>query len=232
MQFKEVIQKLKKLSNQKVIQQKRDKFGIQSNNSLGIYHKDLDTLAKQIGKDTQLALALFDSEIYEARILCSKIFDPSDLNIKHIQKWVRSFENWEICDSFSMKLFAKSNYALKVISMYSDHKNEFSKRACYSTIAAYCMADKNVENKVYISFISLILNAANDERVYVKKSISWALRNIGKRNKDLNKVAILAAQKMKTLKSKSAVWISNDVLRELQNKNIKMLDYPRSTYRR
>lgn len=231
MQTKEVIQKLLKLSSQKVIQQKRDKFGIQSNKSLGIYHKDLDRLEKQIGKDTKLAIELFDSGIYEARILCSKIFDPNDLNIKHIQKWVKYFENWEICDSFSMKLFAKSKYALKVISIYSNHKNEFSKRACYSTIAAYCMADKYADNKVYISFIPLILNAANDERVYVKKSVSWALRNIGKRNKDLKKVAILTAQKMKTLKSKSALWISNDVLRELQNKNINMLDYPRAKYR-
>jgi len=109
----EVIKKLKSLANQNKISIKETKFGIISNNALGIYHKDLKELAKEIGQSNQIALELFDTNIYEARILCSKIYNPNDITEELMEKWVKTFENWEICDSFCMGFFAKSKHALQ-----------------------------------------------------------------------------------------------------------------------
>lgn len=227
----QVIERLKALANPDKVLFKEKKFGIISANALGIYHKDLKALAKEIGTDNDLAIALFDTGIYEARILCSKIFKSEDLTEELLEKWVASFENWEICDSFCMGLVAKSKWAVPKILEWVDRKREFEKRAGFTTIAAYCMADKKAENTVYEQFFPIIKIAATDERLYVKKAVNWALRNIGKRNVDLNKQAIIVAKEILAFDTKSAKWIAKDALRELEKEGINILDYPRAIYR-
>jgi 3-methyladenine DNA glycosylase AlkD len=108
---------------------------------------------------------------------------------------------------------------------------EFEKRASFAIIAAYCMADKKADNAVFEQFFPLIHQAADDDRIYVKKAVNWALRNIGKRNIDLNKRAIEEAHKIEALEYKSAKWIARDALRALQKEVINILDYPRAIYR-
>ena len=187
----QIIDILKQRANPEKILIKETKFGIASKNALGIYHKDLKEIAKTIPKENKIAIQLFDSGIYEARLLCSKIFKPEDLTEKLMNKWTRTFENWEICDSFCMGLFAKSNYAVPKIIEWSSRKKEFEKRAAFATIAAYCMADKEANNETFEQFFPLIIRESTDERIYVKKAVNWALRNIGKRNIDLKEKTII-----------------------------------------
>ena len=227
MSYEEVIEQLYELENQEKVIFKENKFGIVSNNSLGIYHKDLRAIAKNIGKDSQLAVQLFDSGIYEARILCSKIFNPKELTESLMEKWVSTFENWEVCDSFCMAIFAKSDFALTKILEWSEREPEFEKRAAFATMAAYCMADKNSENELFCQFFPLIKSAATDERLYVKKGVNWALRNIGKRNIDLKKEAIKVSKELLKAESKSSIWIAKNALKELQKEGIRTSDYPR-----
>jgi len=226
-----IIAELEQLANPEKVVFKQKKFGVISQNALGIYHKDLKEIAKRIGKNNALAEELFDTNIYEARLLCSKLFKPKDLTEALMEKWVVTFENWEICDSFSMGIFAKSTLAIPKILEWNTRSREFEKRASFATIAAYCMADKKADNTVFEQFFPLIHQAANDERIYVKKAVNWALRNIGKRNIDLNKRAIEEAHKIEALEYKSAKWIARDALRALQKEVINILDYPRAIYR-
>jgi len=231
MEFDEVISRLYRLENKEKVSLKAEKFGVISHNSLGIYHKDLKTIAKEIGKDSQLGIRLFDSDIYEAKILCSKIFDIKDLTDSLLEKWVKTFENWEICDSFCMGLFAKGKFALKKIEEWVTRENEFEKRAGFTIMAAYCMAEKKAVNETFEAFFPIIKKEATDERVYVKKAVNWALRNIGKRNPDLNKKAISVANEIIQLESKSAKWIGKNALRELEKTTVNIFDYPRAIYR-
>ncbi|RED45487.1 3-methyladenine DNA glycosylase AlkD [Winogradskyella eximia] len=231
MTCKEIIEALYDLEDKDKVAFKAKKFGIISNNSLGIYHKDLKVMAKEIGVDNTLALQLFDSEIYEARLLCSKLFNPKDVTEELMEKWVKTFENWEICDSFCMGLFSKSNFALAKILEWSQREPEFEKRAAFATLASYCMADKTSDNNLFEQFFSIIKREAHDERLYVKKAVNWALRNIGKRNIDLNHKAIEVANKLLEFESKSAQWIAKNALAELQKEGIRMSDYPRAIYR-
>lgn len=231
MTYKETMGRLYALQNPEKVIFKEKKFGIVSNNSLGIYHAELKKIAKDIGKDNELALKLFDSGIYEARLLCSKIFKPKDVTVELMEKWVKAFENWEVCDSFSMGLFAKSDFALEKIIEYTKRKPEFEKRAGFTIMAAYCMADKLSDNVLFEAFFPIIKREANDERVYVKKAVNWALRNIGKRNIDLKKKAILVAQEILENENPAAKWIAKNALNELKKDNIRMSDYPRAIYR-
>ncbi len=226
-----VLEKLHKLAQPEKVIFKQEKFGVTANNSLGIYHKDLKILAKEIGRDNDLAIALFDTNIYEGRLLCSKLYTPKALTSELLEKWVSTFENWEITDSFAMGLVAKSDFAIAKISDWTKREPEFEKRAGFATMAAYCMADKFADNSVYENFIPIIEANASDNRTYVKKAVNWALRSIGKRNEDLNKLAIASAKRISTYENKASQWISKDALKELQGEKINILDYPRATYR-
>ena len=231
MTYNEIIECLHDLKDAEKVIFKEKKFGIKSNNSLGIYHKELKMIAKEIGQNNELALQLFNSGIYEGRLLCSKMFKPQDVTEPLMEKWVKTFENWEICDSFSMGLFSKSKLALAKILEWTEREAEFEKRAGFATMASYCMADKKLENEIFEQFFPIIKREASDERLYVKKAVNWSLRNIGKRNIDLNKRAIEVAYEILEMESKSAKWIAKNALSELQKENIRMSDYPRSVYR-
>jgi len=232
MNLEAVIEKLEGLADSEKVRIKREKFGIVANNSLGVYQKELKVLAKEIGHDNELAIQLFETGIYEARILCSKILKPAEITENLMEVWVKTFENWEICDSFCMGLFAKSEFAQKKIFEWTLRDSEFEKRAGFVIIAAYCMADKNSGNEIFEQFFPLFEREATDNRLYVKKAVNWALRNIGKRNVDLNNAAIIVANRISMLESKSAKWIASNALSELGKYNVNILDYPRSLYRK
>jgi len=58
------------------------------------------------------------------------------------------------------------------------------------------------------------------------------LRNIGKRNIDLNLESISIAKEIMALNEKSAVWIGKNALKELTSDKVRISDYPRNEYRK
>ena len=231
MNLQNILKELKILADPGKIEIKARKFGINAKNSLGIYHKDLKALARKIGKDNRLALELYDTGIYEARLLCSKIYDPECISEKQMDRWAADFENWEICDSFCMGIFAKSNHAISKANEWSEDESEFVKRAGFVIMAAYGFADKKSGNEVFEQFFPPIEREADDDRLYVKKAVNWALRSIGKRNIDLRRKAIEVANRISATDSRSAKWIARNALSELKKSDVNILDYPRHIYR-
>jgi 3-methyladenine DNA glycosylase AlkD len=131
-----------------------------------------------------------------------------------------------------MGFFSKSEYALAKANEWSKNESEFVKRAGFVIMACYGFVNKNADNAIFEQFLPIIEREATDERLYVKKAVNWALRNIGKRNIDLNTLAISVTNRIANIESKSAKWIANNALRELENSNINLLDYPRHMYRK
>ena len=231
MELKDVIAELEQVANPEKIHFKREKYGVIANNSLGVMQKELKEIAKKIGKDDALAIELFDSGIYECRILTSKVYNYRNLTEKQMEEWVSTFENWEITDSFCMDFFARSELAYKKIFEWAKRDEEFVKRSAFAMIAAYSSKHKNLENKIFESFFPLIIEASTDERNFVKKAVNWALRSIGKRNEDLLNSALEVARQIKMIDSKSARWIANHAIRELSSPNVTIQDHPRKIYR-
>ncbi|MEL6867382.1 MAG: DNA alkylation repair protein [Bacteroidota bacterium] len=196
-----------------------------------MYLKEIKVLAKDIGTDDELAVALFDTGLYEARLLCSKLFRPQSLTEELMEKWVATFENWEITDSFCMGVFSRSRFAVDKALEWSSREPTFEKRSGFVIMASYCMADKKAGNEVYESFLPIIKREAMDDRIYVKKAVNWALRSIGKRNPDLHQKAIATAKEIQAIDHKAARWIARDALKELTGEKVNILDYPRAIYR-
>lgn len=231
MTAQQIVAELTALADLEKVRAKEKKFGVQANNSLGIYHKDLTAIAKTIGRDSALATELYATDIYEARLLCSKLFDPNDLTEQQMDQWAAEFENWEICDSFCMGLFNRSRFATTKAHQWTCADQAFVKRAGFAIMASYGFADKKADNEVFEAFLVPIEREATDERLYVRKAVNWALRSIGKRNVDLRRSAIEAAHRIGQHDNKAAKWVANNALAELEKPQLKLLDYPRHLYR-
>jgi len=210
---------------------KAKKFGIHAKDAIGLYLKDVNELAKYIGKNEALALELFETGIHEARILCSKIYPSKKLTKRLMNKWVKTFDNWETTDSFCMTCFAPSPYAEEMAYTWVKREEEFVRRAGFVLMAAYGFSRKKQGNKVFEKFMDPIKKYATDDRNFVKKANNWALRSIGKRNVDLRNTAIKTAYEILEIDSPAARWIAKDALRELESDQVKMQDYPRVMYR-
>lgn len=195
------------------------RYGINPTNTLGISIVTLRRLAREIKKNHELALELWDSGIHEARILSGFIDEPEKVTEAQLEQWVRDFDSWDVVDQLS-ELIYRTPYALKKIHGWSGSDAEFIRRTAFSLIAEISCHDKKMADEEFEQFFVLIKRAAADERNYVKKAVNWALRNIGKRNLVLNRRAIEVAREIQKIDSRAARWIAADALRELTSEAV------------
>ncbi len=220
MKAEDILKQLKSLSKPKDLEGMA-RFGIDTKNAYGISIYTLRKIAKNIGKNHQLAQKLWASKIHEARILASMIDEPARVTEKQMEKWVKDFNSWDICDQVISNLFDQTKYAYKKAFAWSKQKEEFVKRAGFVMMASLSVHDKKAKNKDFEQFFPVIKREITDERNFVKKAVNWALRQIGKRNLALNKQAIALAKEIKKTDNRTARWIANDALRELTSKKVK-----------
>ena len=191
------------------------RFGIHGRKVYGISPPQLKRLARQVGKDHLLAQALWSSGAYEARLLACYVENPADVTRSQMDRWAHDFDNWAVCDGCCLHLFLKVPFARERVAAWCVRNQEFVKRAGFSMMAVLAVHDKKAGNALFLRWLRLIQDASRDERNFVKKAVNWALRQIGKRNKGLNRAAIQAARAIQKLDSSSARWIAADALREL-----------------
>lgn len=234
MEAKKIIEELKSLGNHDNVAGMA-RFGIRPRAKVfGVPVPKIRKMARQIKSDLparkahKMAQELFDSNIHEAKLLASMIADAEKLSEKEINKWIKFFDSWDIVDQTCMNLFDKSKLAIKKIPEFAKKEPEFEKRAAFALMAALAFHDlprgkagKKMKDMDFKKFFPIIKKAASDERNFVKKAVNWALRQIGKRNKNLNKLALELAKEMQTMDSKSAKWIAGDAIKELVSKNVK-----------
>jgi 3-methyladenine DNA glycosylase AlkD len=193
------------------------KYGITIEQRLGVSVPDMRKLAKEIGKDHKLALDLWRTGIAEARIVAGMVGDPARLTEKQMEEWVKGINSWDVCDQVCMNLFEKNQLAWKKIVDWSGREEEFVKRTAFSLTACLAWHDKKASDEKFVALLPVIIRGATDERNFVKKAVNWALRNVGKRNLNLNGAAINAAKEIQRLDSKAARWIAADAIRELES---------------
>ncbi len=196
------------------------RFGINPENTMGVSIPTLRKMAKDIGKNHALAQEFWSSGIHEARILAGMVDDPVEVTGEQMERWAADFDSWDVCDQVCSNLFDKTRFAYQKAHEWSGRKEEFVSRAGFVLMAALSVHDKKAGDEKFLEFLPLITKGALDERNFVKKAVNWALRQIGKRNLDLNKAAILTANDIRKIDSKAAKWIASDARRELTDEMI------------
>lgn len=191
------------------------RFGIRSRKAFGVGASPLRSLAKTIGTDHRLADALWVSGYLEARILAALIDDPKLVTGPQMDRWASAFDNWAVCDTCCGVLFDKTPLARRKAFAWSKDRREFVKRAGFVLMATLAVHDKQATDRFFVGFFPSIQRGATDPRNFVRKAVSWSLRQIGKRNGHLRRRALGLARAIRRIDAPSARWIAGDVIREL-----------------
>jgi 3-methyladenine DNA glycosylase AlkD len=196
------------------------RFGIRAEQIYGVAKPKMDAIAKAIGKNHDLGLKLWETGIHDAKLLGMLISEPERVTSGQMERWVRDFDNWDVCDGTCCHLFVDASSAWEKAFTWSGRKKEFEKRAGFAMAAYLAIHDKAAKDDRYRKFLKMIEREAWDDRNFVRKAVNWALRNIGKRNRQLNRDAIAAAERIRRQGTGAGRWIAADALRELRSKAV------------
>ena len=191
------------------------RYGLPTEGAFGVSVGALRDQAKRIGRDHDLALRLWDSGSWEARVLATLIDDPAKVTPAQMEKWCRDFDSWGAVDSACFTLFDRSPHAWKKVAPWIKRRGEFQKRAGFVLMASLAAHDRNAKDAAFLKFLPMIEKGAGDARNFVKKGVSWALRGIGHRNAALHAAAVKTAERLAKSGDATERWVGKDALRDL-----------------
>ena len=191
------------------------RYAIPNDDALGVRMNNIQKLGKQLGRDHALALALWKTGVYEARMLTAYVDEPARVTAAQMDAQARDFDNWAICDTLCFVLWVQTPHALAKIRKWAGQRDEFVKRAAFALLAGVALKDRMATDAQLLGCLPLIEKAAQDERNFVKKGVNWALRCIGKESVALNKAAVAVARRLAESKEAAPRWVGKDALREL-----------------
>jgi 3-methyladenine DNA glycosylase AlkD len=197
------------------------RYAIPSDHALGVAMRDIKALGTKLGRNQELAEALWKTGVYEARMLCSFVGDPRRLTSAQMDRWCKDFDSWAICDAMCFNLFDRSPHAWAKVTQWSKRRGEFEKRTAFALLWSLSMHDKDADDQRFTRSLDLIERAADDERNFVKKAVNMALRAIGKRNAALSAAAVATARRLASSKDPTARWIGSDALKELTSRRLR-----------
>ncbi len=196
------------------------RYGIATDRALGVTVTQLREVARKLGRDHELAGALWRTGIHEARILATLVDDPARVTEKQMESWVRVVDSWDLCDGMCGNLFDRTPFALDKAAEWSAREPEFTKRAGFALMAWTAVHRKDLGDEQLERFLPMIQAQAADDRTYVRKAVNWALRQIGKRSPRLHRRAVATARRIAKIDARSARWIASDALRELESEAV------------
>lgn len=207
-----------KSHSSKAVRDGMARYAIPSDHAYGVPMRDIKALGKTLGRNHPLALALWDTGVYEARMLASFVGDPAELTPAQMDRWCKDFDNWAFCDAMSFNLFDRSPHAWTMAGRWSKRKPEFEKRTAFALLWSLALHDKAAPDAHFLDALKLIEREASDERNFVKKAVLMALRAVGKRNRALKTAALEVARRLAASDDRTAKWVGKGALGELTKK--------------
>ena len=192
------------------------RYGIPSDGAFGVPVGKIRAYAKELGRQHALALALWKTGQYESRMLACFVADPAALTPAEMDAWTKTFDNWAVCDTACFHLFDRTPHAFAKVERWARSGDEFVKRAAFALLASVALHDKKAPDAPFIEALPLIERAASDDRNFVKKGVSWALRGIGKRRgESLRSAAVALAERLAASDDPATRWVGRDALKDL-----------------
>jgi 3-methyladenine DNA glycosylase AlkD len=196
------------------------RYAIPSDKAYGVPVGVLRAYAKRLGRNHELAAGLWATDRYEARMLATFLAEPGAVTAAQMEAWCRDFDSWAICDTACFHLFDRTPHAFAKAKAWAVRREEFVKRAAFALLASLSVHDKRAPDASFVEGLRWIERAATDERNFVKKSVNWALRSVGKRNATLHAAAVGVARRLAVAEGAAPRWIGKDALRELTGPSV------------
>lgn len=191
------------------------RYAIRAEKVFGVSVAVVREIAKRHGRRHELAAALWESGWLEARMLAAFVGEPERVTPAEMDRWARAFDNWAVCDALCFHLFDKTPHAYRKVAVWARRREEFVRRAAFALLASLALHDKKADDAAFARLLPLVEAGAADERNFVKKAVSWALRGIGKRSAALHPAAVETARRLAESPERAARWVGKDALREL-----------------
>jgi 3-methyladenine DNA glycosylase AlkD len=191
------------------------RYGITADRAFGVPMGEIQKIGKRAGKSHELAVALWDSGWYEARMLAAYVDEVDRVTAAQMERWVKDFDNWAVCDTLCFALWDRTPFAFDKIMSWAKRDEEFVRRAAFALLASVALHDKGPIEKQLLATLKLCERVAADDRNFVKKGVSWALRTMGTRDEALHAKVIALATKLAKRTDRTARWVGTDVLRDL-----------------
>src|SRR5262249_53849374 len=188
---------------------------ITAKKAFGVSMANIQVLAKETGRSHELAAALWATEWHEARMLTAFVDQPERVTSAQMDRWCRDFDNWAICDTLCFKLFDQTPHAWAKVPKWAGRSEEFVRRAGFALLASLALHDKRGPDDPFRGGLRWIEDAADDDRNFVKKGVSWALRSIGRRSQPLHAESMALTRRLAESKDGASRWIGKDALRDL-----------------
>ena len=172
------------------------RYAIPSDRAFGVAMRDIKALGATVGRDHELGLALWETGWYEARLLVSFVGDPVELTSDQMDRWCADFDDWATCDTLCFNLFDRSPHAWAKVERWSRETGEFQKRTAFALLWSLALHDKGSGDEPFIEALGLVERAADDERNFVRKAVSMALKAVGTRSPELHAAALALAERL------------------------------------
>jgi 3-methyladenine DNA glycosylase AlkD len=211
----EALAYLEQHASAKIRDEMGPRYGVYTDKALGVSVGDIKALGKQLGRDHDLAEALWKTGVYEARMAAAFVDEPARVTPEQMDRWCRDFDNWGICDTLCFHLFDRTPHAWEKVAAWAGADEEFVKRAAFALLASLALHDKRAPDEPFLRCLPLVEAGAADDRNFVKKGVSWALRAIGKRNPALRAEAVAVAERLAASPDRAPRWVGKDALRDL-----------------
>jgi len=218
-QVEAVVAELKKLGTKRT----RDgmaRYAIPSDHAFGVPMATMQAVAKRLGRNHDLALALWDTGWYEARTVAALIDEPERVTGAQMDRWAREFGNWAVCDSVCFFLFDRTPHGFEKVRKWSRSKDEYVKRGAFALLASLAAHDKVSGDHAFLECLPLVEAAAADDRNFVKKGVSWALRLMGRRSLALHAACVASAQRLADSEAPAARWVGRGAVKELTSPKV------------
>lgn len=194
------------------------RYGLPNDKAIGVPVGTIQQIAKKLGRSQALAEALWRTDIYEARLLACFVGEPEKLTIAVMNRWCRDFDNWGVVDTVCFKLFDQSPLAWGRVEPWARKKGEFQKRGGFVLLACLAAHSDGIPDRQFLRYLPLLEWGATDERNFVKKGVSWALRMVGLQSPGMRRACGNLAKNLAKSDSPSARWIGREALREYARK--------------
>lgn len=191
------------------------RYAIPSEAAFGVPVGTLRQLGKRLGPHQQLALQLWETGFYEARMLAIFVAEPAQVTPALMDRWCRDFDSWALCDTACFHLFDRTPHASSKVRAWARRQGELERRAAFALLASAALHDKRGPDEPYVACLPLIEAAATDERNFVKKAVSWALKGVGGRGPEPHAAALELARRLAESADATARWVGKDALRDL-----------------
>lgn len=216
MEFSQIIHEFESLSDAGHAENMK-KFGIQYVKSYGLRLPQIRKVAKECGRNHELAQKLWNHGYHETYLLATLVEEPDSVSSTQLENWVNTFYSWDLVDQACINLLRFIPEAHDNIFIWCDSDMEFVKRTAFSLIAVLAVHEKDSDFDIYFD---ILREGSKDNRNFVKKSVNWAIRQIGKTNKENNEKALRLSYELLEMDNKASKWVARGAIKELESERV------------